>query len=730
MVRFLVPLFASACLALPVVAQPVPTTNAGTAQPSRSIGVAPPPVEPRAGCPRERPIFDFKATSGAGEQLRQKEDLKKAVATPGAIVRLGPDLDLDFSDMPAEFFPLRFSVCVTLTSVARFDDVVIGAPTSGSIQRRPAGSVAPLDLPSARSPHSLGPVLHYGKHRAGAETFLEIRCDVPAAPAGGGPVGEADGARISGFRLFGPDFGNQSTSEVGIRIIRCIDAEISNMEIAGWAEQGIHIVDDQAPEPSGRIINPQQVRVHDNYIHNNQHPIEGTFSGHAGGYGVQTNHGAWSQITHNVFDFNRHSIEAAGDAGGYDAEENLILKGGGYHGAAFNTYTHVIDVHGTGCWWSSDLCGDAGKQFWINGNAVQYNKDNAIHIRGKPLLIGYIWRNVFAHGSVGDAVNLYTNDNVDMKDNVAGYDSFGRYGVCDFDGDGIDDLFLPTGNSWWFSSYGEFHWSFLSAKNERLDKVRFGYFDNDQRCDVLTESDGEWVISSGGVEWWKSLGNFGASLKDVAFGRFDPNVRDHRPGVTLPTTHAFRRGGDGQWFVTPLSAPNWQPVQSSSFPMSKLRFGDFTGDGVTDVLAVEGDHWAISESARGGWRRLNATLGDDVENLFIANMDPDDNIDDILKLDREFSPGQNVGHAKFIWRRSKNGVEPWREWKRYEFDYPMVQGRPHPDIVVPGAAFAGRFGAAPGGGTMVIDPNRKGRFFSAAETRVGASPDWESLFPY
>jgi hypothetical protein len=38
--------------------------------------------------------------------------------------------------------------------------------------------------------------------------------------------------------------------------------------------------------------------------------------------------------------------------------------------------------------------------------------------------------------------------------------------------------------------------------------------------------------------------------------------------------------------------------------------------------------------------------------------------------------------------------------------------------------------AAPGGSTLVIDQNRIGHFFSAAETRVGTPPDWMSLFPY
>jgi hypothetical protein len=119
-------------------------------------------------------------------------------------------------------------------------------------------------------------------------------------------------------------------------------------------------------------------------------------------------------------------------------------------------------------------------------------------------------------------------------------------------------------------------------------------------------------------------------------------------------------------------------------------------------------------------------LGDEVKDLFIANMDPDDNIDDILRLDRSLV----TGRLTFTWRRSKNGAEPWREWRHYAFNFPTVLGAPSPEVALSVAGFAGRFGAAPGGGTMVIDPNRKGHFFSEAKKQVGAPPDWESQFPY
>ena len=126
--------------------------------------------------------------------------------------------------------------------------------------------------------------------------------------------------------------------------------------------------------------------------------------------------------------------------------------------------------------------------------------------------------------------------------------------------------------------------------------------------------------------------------------------------------------------------------------------------------------------------KLNRTLGDDVAGLFIANLDADDNIDDILKLSRsdvQVSSTPAMRRATLTWHRSKNGRDPWVELKKYTYTYPANW-----EHVRPGYGFAGRFGAAPGGGVMIIDPTRRGQFFSPAETRVGANPDYSSVYPY
>ena len=718
---------------------------------------ATPTQTPKRFCPPdiEPHIFEIReADPKVNKALHdlQRKNLADELQKPNTTVLLGPNVVLDFSDAP-ELLPLKFAVCVTLTSVESFPSKpVVNQVNQAPVAQARVGFPPAQIANSARTPHSLGPLLKFGSHPEEEKpVFLVVACEENERAN--------DHVRISGFRLEGPSRGQQTADQFGILIHRCLDIEVSNMEIFGWGAAGVRVLDDdeaqQGPgqeppynRPGDRIGRPEQVRIYNNYIHHNQHESEResvecdctwyygcvdwlwcqAFKQHAAGYGVDVHDGAWAQIYFNLFDDNRHAIAASGKMGGYDARWNLTLKGGGYHGRTGNTYTHQFDIHGTG---SNGIGGQAGVQAWFFQNSFQYIRDNAIKIRGRPHIQISIGDNVFPHEGFehdegDDAVALDDRDDLDVirlePGNVIDFDSYGRYGVCDFDGDGIDDLFLPTGKTWWFSSFGEFPWSYLTERTERMDHVRLGYFDNDLRCDVLTESGGEWLIASGGIGAWTRLGSFGAPLSEIAFGQFDPSIRDHRPGVTRRTTHAFRRMPNGDWLVTPLSAPDWQPVQRSGFPMSDLRFGDFTGDGVTDVLAVTGGRWAYSESARGNWQQLNSALGDDVTSLFIADLGHN-NIDDILKLKTTVVPaGRGVFRVTYTWYVSDDGRSPWNELKKYVWETrsPILSGH----------AFAGRFGVAPGGGVVITGPDRIGNFYSPAEKSRGASPDWTSLFSY
>jgi hypothetical protein len=67
---------------------------------------------------------------------------------------------------------------------------------------------------------------------------------------------------------------------------------------------------------------------------------------------------------------------------------------------------------------------------------------------------------------------------------------------CDFDGDGIPDRFLATGQTWWFSSNrGQGPWVYLNASTIRLNELTLGYVDGDDLCDVTAGG----IVYSGGT---------------------------------------------------------------------------------------------------------------------------------------------------------------------------------------------------------------------------------------
>jgi hypothetical protein len=632
-----------------------------------------------------------------GSTAEWREKLVAAVGTPNTTVRLGPEVDMDMGDLG----PIDVVSGVTIMSVSR-----LGTP--GAVDTK---AVAP-PVTSARRGRFLGPVLYTKKS---PRPLFKVECF---------PDGTInDHVRFTGFRLRGPHPGVESgddEEEIGIQIVNCVDVEISNMEIAGWSGMGVSVVDDPRFDGNGRISRPDQIQIHGNFIHNNQHVGKD-------GYGVAIGVGATARIEQNVFDLNRHSIQAEGKSDGYVAAWNLVLKGGGYHRVGF--HTHSFDVHGSkNCSKINDAawdCGRAGGTVVYEANAFQYTKGNAIKIRGTPEYQATINRNVFANRIVNDTLTktggiALTLGRKHIKigkgplANRAGIDPFGKYGVCDFDGDGFDDLFLATGVTWWYASGGDTHWSYLNLADEQLDQVRLGYFDDDLRCDVLAENtgNGAWEISSGGTAPWRALGSFGVPLKEVVFGQFG-SPQKYRVGETRPTTHAFRRAPDGQWYITPLTTPAWTPAQSSSTPLKKLRFGDFTGDGVTDVLAVQGGRWAISDGARGEWARLNDELGSDVSSLLVADVDADGR-DDLIR----FQPA----NASSLTPSFSSGGSS--SWTRLKLLTELTTPTPATGATVRLSPFVGRFDDVLGVDVMAVGNTRMGRFAN------GVGGVWRSAYAY
>jgi hypothetical protein len=286
---------------------------------------------------------------------------------------------------------------------------------------------------------------------------------------------QGDNVRISGVRIEGPDFGVAGGSEsccTGIQANSRKGLEIDNNELSGWKGSAVEILDDD--NQIDFLAPHDEVRVHDNYIHHNQH------IGRLG-YGVAVSNGAYVLIERNVFDANRHAI--AGDGShwsGYRAYDNLVLPNGGYHRHipfCCWVYTHQFDMHGQNSCGVSDIfsdsafnCGIAGHDMDIRHNSFLYTEKAAIKLRGTPQLSTNavtVFSNTFRHDNQGDAIQQTESGLVVGDDNEYGVNSLDSVLKCDYDGNGSVDSFLATGRTWWYSSGGNRHLAFIKRSTER-----------------------------------------------------------------------------------------------------------------------------------------------------------------------------------------------------------------------------------------------------------------------
>jgi hypothetical protein len=518
-------------------------------------------------------------------------------------------------------------------------------------------------------------------------------------------VFDGDNIHFSGFRLQGPHWDpvfGEDNLETGI-YVGGIHEEIDNMELSGWAGAAIRVADD-LPTHRQALEGVQGVRIHDNFFHHNQH-----YDGF--GYGVDMGDGGNALIERNVFDFNRHAITSGGaPLTSYSAVQNLILKGGGIHSSGTVAgHTHILDVHGDdSCFGIDANCGNAGDTFFYVDNAVQYVHDSAIKIRGTPRNGVWINHNVFAHDSIGGASDSIYDEAVKYNwdpnrpdslgrlhigsggdANTVGLDSFGQYGVCDFDGDGRDDLFLGTGVTWWYMSGAKRQWVYLNAFPERASQVGLGDFDGDGRCDVFAVHGTQWDYSPSGTSSWHNLGNFAIPFDQLRFGHFRDKVR----------TDIFRRAPNGQWSLisSPVSPITVKDGLLSPVALSDLRFGDFNNNGLTDVIAIVGGSVMVSWEGQTAFQPLNG-LVDSLARTMVVDLDGNGQADVI-----RFTP--------FSAQLPQVAPRLDVSWGGRTAFQPLFTSLPLTDNL---RFYVGAFDDKPGGDLVLLDPSRYGKVFDPA----------------
>jgi hypothetical protein len=332
------------------------------------------------------------------------------------------------------------------------------------------------------------------------------------------------------------------------------------------------------------------VRVERNFLHHNERD--------GGGYGVNVSRAV---ILGNVFLMNRHAISGGGETHNeYRAAYNIVLSRAPYYGY----FNQDFDMHGTADpkhWYG----GNGGYHVDIVGNTFLVDLPRVNYeLRGIPCIDTNFHENIAreprdidfaAYYWLGDRAAVHYKDTrhpitwdishintSSTRDQFELPDPTVHLGVGDFDGDGVQDLFVATGSAWYYSSGGKTEWRFLSAKTETLPDLLFGDFDCDGRTDVFTQMvDPEhpgrykWMVSWAGISPWEEINNSQWSMTDFYVGDF---VGDCRADVF------FARGD--QWFVSDGGRGPFFPYATASQKVSELLFGDFDGDGKMDVVGI------------------------------------------------------------------------------------------------------------------------------------------------
>ncbi|WP_203915324.1 FG-GAP-like repeat-containing protein [Rhizocola hellebori] len=124
-----------------------------------------------------------------------------------------------------------------------------------------------------------------------------------------------------------------------------------------------------------------------------------------------------------------------------------------------------------------------------------------------------------------------------------------------------------------------------------------------------------WRYSSGGTASYAPLAHYTFDVSEVGFGDFDGDGR----------TDVFRATG-ARWYYSPSGSGAFIPLAASGLRLSSLRFRDFDGDGKTDVFTTSAGQWQFSSAGLTGWQPL-ATSSAALDSLRFGDFDGDGKTD-------------------------------------------------------------------------------------------------------
>lgn len=403
-------------------------------------------------------------------------------------------------------------------------------------------------------------------------------------------VAGGNNVRITGIRFQGP-YQYQGTNDPtsSIRFKSCV--EVANGRGGFEADNCVFYGWPYTAVRIGRGYGSgsfQNNRVHHCYFYNNKQ--KGL------GYGVMVDWG-YVSIYANTFEANRHDIAGSGKVGsGYEASCNTVRTG---------STSHNFDMHAEA---KNDGSANAGRFIYIHHNdfldvgasRYQSGNDHNIYMRGRPDVQCRIENNRFAHDGPQAAIK---------QSNAHG--GYGNMLIWNNIYDTDDYLGWYVKHQWLKTQASNF--VNLPSSNDALMRApsqgsnysynyTFGDYDGDGNTDVYKLENGTLYkipldASTYGLSaQWQPILSTGYPMSSLRFGFYN---NDHR-------TDIIRQGGN-TIYVSWGANSNWSTLLSTGYPLASLKSGDFDGNGVTDLMLVTGSLWRVSYNSNSSWQTINSS---------------------------------------------------------------------------------------------------------------------------
>ena len=144
----------------------------------------------------------------------------------------------------------------------------------------------------------------------------------------------------------------------------------------------------------------------------------------------------------------------------------------------------------------------------------------------------------------------------------------------------------------------------------------------------MTKSDSSLYVSWSGKSDWSYFGSFSLDIKYLGIGDFDGNG----------TTDLFYRDDQNRWVarfhnMNSRTAPSlWEKTGASGYDVPNIRFGDFDGNGVTDIFRIKNGNWLVSFGSEGkgshsSWTTIQRDSRTSLDTVILGDFDGDGTTD-------------------------------------------------------------------------------------------------------